>query len=73
MSVMHPHRPSHRFVLAMLLVDLPVLVAIGIVGFFNGYLATYHGVMEWRLSHPWSLLPSLVLAIVLVRRWHRSR
>jgi len=60
------------FLLTLLLVDLPVLLAVVACGFFFGFAHTYETVMDWRLQHPWSLLPSLVLAAVVAWRWSRS-
>lgn len=66
--------PRSRFgltLVGLLLVDLPVLLAVFVCGFFFGFSHTYETVADWRMAHPWSLLPSLVLAVVLVRRWWR--
>jgi hypothetical protein len=72
LSTLLPHRRSHLFLLGLLLVDLPVLAAVALAGHWYGYRDTYDGVMDWRLAHPWSLLPSLVLSVWLLRRWWRS-
>ena len=72
MSVMLPHRYSHLFVLGLLLIDFPVLLAVAVAGYRHGYIATYEDVSTWRLQHPLSLVPSLILAVWLVVRWRRT-
>jgi hypothetical protein len=67
-----PYRRSHLFVLGLLLVDLPAIVAVTVVGHQRGYIATYEDVSAWRLAHPLSLVPSLMLAVWLVVRWKRA-
>jgi hypothetical protein len=71
-AVFLPHRRTHQLGLGLLLIDLPVLVAVAIVGAFYGYRHVYWAVTDYRLEHPWSLLLSLVLAVLLVRRWRRA-
>lgn len=70
---MFPYRRSSTVVLGLLLIDLPVLIAVAVAGAFYGYARTYEAVTAWRLQHPWSLIPSVVLAVVLVVRWRRAR
>lgn len=72
MSVMLPHRRSHSFLLCLFLIDLPVLATVAVVGWFYGYRHTYWAVSDWRMSHPWSLIPSLLLLLWIVRKWWRS-
>ena len=69
---MFPSRRSHTFLVGLILVDLPVLAAVAVVGAFAGYRHTYTVVTDWRLAHPWSLLPSVMLAGWLAWRWVRS-
>ena len=64
---------TKRFLLCLLLVDLPVIATVLAVGWFHGYANTYWAIEDWRMTHPWSFAPSLVLAVVLARRWQRSR
>jgi len=63
MSVM---RRSHLPVLGLILIDLPVLLAVAVVGWFYGYQHTYWTIADWRLEHQWTLLPSLILTVVLI-------
>lgn len=66
--------PSSRlglFVIGLILVDLPVLLAVLVVGLVFGFSHTYEVVTEWRVEHPWSLIPSLVAAGAIVWRWGR--
>jgi len=70
---MHPHRPSHTFIVGLIVLDLPVLLAIAVVGAWLGYHHTYDAVTDWRLDHPWSLIPSAALAVWLLIRWKRAR
>jgi len=34
MMIFHPHKPSHLFLLGLVVVDLPVTVAVVVVGFW---------------------------------------
>lgn len=66
--------PSTRvglFVATLLLIDVPVFVGVLVCGFIFGFTETYEAVMEWRLQHPWSLVPSVVVAGWIVWRWCR--
>ena len=72
MSVMLPHRRSHTFLLGLLLIDLPVLVAVAVLGTVYGFKNTYWTISDWRMAHPWSLIPSLLLAIWLIRKWWKT-
>lgn len=67
-----PYRRSHLAFLGLFLIDLPAILAVLIIGHQRGYIATYEDISAWRLDHPWSLLPSLLLAVWLVVRWRRS-
>ena len=67
-----PYRLPSRLLVGLLLIDLPAIVAVLIVGSRHGYVATYNSTMDWRMQHPWSLLPSLVIACWLVVRWRRA-
>jgi len=73
MNVMLPHHKSHLFLLGLFLVDLPVLVAIVVVGLFYGFVHTYTEVMDYRIEHLWTMVPSLLLAFWLCRRWWKSK
>lgn len=57
-----------RFVVALLVVDLPVLVGVAVAGSFYGYANTLAAVMDYRENHLWTWLPTLLLLLVLVRR-----
>jgi hypothetical protein len=72
MAVMLPHKTSTAFVVGLVLVDLPVTIVIAAAGIHYGFADTYKGVNQWRLAHPWSFAPSLVLAGVLIWRWRRA-
>jgi hypothetical protein len=72
MSVMLPHRRSHTFLLGLLLIDLPVFVAVAALGTIYGFKNTYWTISDWRMAHPWSLIPSLLLAIWLIRKWWKT-
>jgi type III secretory pathway component EscS len=72
MNVMLPHHKSHVFLLGLFLIDLPVLIAVVVVGFFYGFIHTYNEVMEWRLAHLWSMIPSVVLSLWLIRKWWKA-
>jgi len=43
-----------------------------VAGAFYGYQHTFDVVMEWRMAHPLSLVPSVALAVWLVVRWRRA-
>lgn len=73
MSSFLPHRRSTRFVLGLVLVDLPVLVAAVVCGIWLGFGHTISAVMEWRVEHPWSLIPTAVVFGLLVYRLERRR
>lgn len=72
MSVMFPHRRSHSLLLGLLLIDIPVFAAVAVVGWKYGYRHTYWTISDWRLAHPWTFLPSLVLLCWLGRKWWKS-
>ena len=66
--------PSSRvglFAITLVLIDLPVLLGVLVCGLVFGFSDTYEMVTVWRIQHPWSLLPSVLVAVVLVRRWCR--
>lgn len=67
-----PHRLSMVFLLTLVLIDLPVIVAVAVVGWFYGYVHTYEAVSAWRLDHPWSFVPSLLLLAALIVRWRKA-
>ena len=73
MSVLLPHRRTHLVVLGLVLIDLPAFAAVAVAGYWYGWVDTYEALTAWRLEHPWSLLPSLLLAVLLIRRWRRAR
>ena len=73
MSVMLPHKKSTTVLVGLLLIDLPVFLAVLTVGWFYGFQRTYWTISDWRLAHPWSLIPSVLLAAWLCRRWWRAR
>jgi hypothetical protein len=72
-SAMFPRTRIGTFGFGLLLVDLPFLVAVLIAGFWFGFAHTYTAITDWRLAHPWSFAPSIVVAVVLVIRWRRAR
>lgn len=61
-----------RWLIGLVVVDLPVLLAVLAVGSVYGYAHTYEAVTAWRMQHPWSLLPSLVALALIVRRWRSA-
>jgi len=67
-----PYRTSHMFLVGLILIDLPIILAVAVIGWQHGYVNTYESIMDWRTSHPWSFIPSLALLVVLVRRWRRA-
>ena len=73
MSTLMPHKKSTTVLVGLLLIDLPVFLAVLTVGWFYGFQRTYWTISDWRLAHPWSLLPSLILAVWLARRWWKAR
>jgi hypothetical protein len=66
---MLPHKTTTTVALGLLLIDLPVLLAVAVVGWRYGYARTWTTVMDYRLRHPWTFLPSLAMTVWLVRRW----
>ena len=67
-----PYKDSHLALLGLLLVDLPVILAVAVIGHKHGYMNTYEDVSAWRLEHPWSLTPTVALAAWLVVRWRHA-
>lgn len=67
-----PYNRSVTFLVGLFLVDLPVLVAVAVVGWFYGYVHTYEAVADWRMAHPWSFVPSLLLLTALIVRWRKA-
>lgn len=61
-----------KWLAAIVLVDVPILLAVAIIGSFYGYANTYNTVMDYRTEHLWTFIPSLVLVFFLVRRWRRT-
>lgn len=57
-----------RFVTALLLVDLPVSIIVGITGWFYGYADTLTAVMDYRENNLWTWLPPLILMLIVERR-----
>ena len=72
MSTMLPYKRSTTVLVGLLLIDLPVFLAVAVFGVVYGFKDTYWTILDWRLAHPWSLLPSLILAVWLVRKWWRA-
>jgi hypothetical protein len=73
MASLFPHRRTHTVAFGLVLVDLPVILAVAAVGWHYGYIDTYWAIADWRVDHPWSMIPSLALAVVLLVRWRRAR
>ena len=73
MNVMLPHHKSQVVLLGLFLIDLPVLIAIVVVGCFYGFVHTCSVVMDYRIEHLWTMIPSLLLAFWLARRWWKAR
>jgi uncharacterized membrane protein len=71
-SSMFPHRRKTTFLVGLVLVDLPVLITVAIAGWFYGYQHTYTVIEDWRMAHPITFAPSLVLLVVLAVRWKRA-
>lgn len=61
-----------RLLLGLVLIDAPVLVAVAVAGSLYGFVHTYEAVSAWRLAHPWSFAPSVLLAVLIARRWWRA-
>ena len=72
MSVMLPHRRSYTFLLLLLLVDLPVFIAAAVLGTVYGFRNTYWTISNWRIGHPWSFIPSLLLVVYLIHKWWKA-
>jgi len=72
MSVMLPHKKSSTFLLGLLLIDLPFLIIVAALGVVYGFKDTYWTITDWRMQHPWSLIPSLLLAVWLLRKWWKA-
>ena len=68
-----PRTRSGQFVLGVVLIDLPALAVALAFGFAHGFARSYNDVTEWRLQHPWSMVPSVALAALLVWRIVRRR
>lgn len=66
-----PRSKAGTFFVGMVIIDVPVLAAIAAVGWFYGFERTYEAIAAWRWQHPWSLIPSVVLAGLFVRRTFR--
>lgn len=64
-----PHRHTHALLLGLLLIDLPVFTAVAALGFVYGFRETYWAISNWRLHHLWSLIPSVLLAAWIIRKW----
>lgn len=56
----------------LILIDLPFLITIAVVGSNYGYRNTYTVFSDWRLQHPWSFAPAVLLIVVLIQRRKRS-
>ena len=72
MSTMLPHKKSTTALMGLLLIDLPFLLVVATVGWKYGYVHTWEAISEWRFAHPWTFIPSIVLAVLLIRRWRRA-
>jgi type III secretory pathway component EscS len=72
MSVMIPHKKTTALIVGLLLVDLPVLLAVAVVGWRYGYARTWTTVMDYRMQHPLTLLPSLAMTVFLIRKWIKT-
>lgn len=73
MTARRSTRSGRRFLVGLAVIDAPVIVAAVVFGSIYGFVHTYETVSAWRLAHPWSFAPSLILAALLVRRWRRAR
>ena len=73
MSTLMPHKKSTTVLVGLLLFDLPVFLAVAVFGVVYGFKDTYWTISDWRLAHPWSLIPSVLLAAWLCRRWWKAR
>jgi hypothetical protein len=64
-----------RAVILLLVVDLPILLAIILLGAFEGYEHAYDRIMGWRMHHTLlSFVPSMaILAFCVIRWWPRRR
>lgn len=71
MSVMFPYRRTTAAAVGLLVIDAPLLIAVAVLGWRYGYGRTWNTVMEYRLQHPWTFLPSLAMAGWVVRKWWR--
>jgi hypothetical protein len=71
-NVMWTHKKSTAFLLGLLLIDLPVLIVVIRFGVVYGFGNTYGTISEWRLEHPWSMVPSVMLAAWLIRKRVKS-
>lgn len=63
---------TRRMLLGLVLVDVPVLAAVAVAGSLYGFVHTYEAVSAWRIAHPWSFAPSVLLAALLAVRWRRG-
>lgn len=73
MSQLLLYRRTNRILLAILLVDLPVLAAAAIAGAVVGYDRVWYWIGDWRMQHPWSLIPTAALVLIIVVRMERRR
>ena len=69
---MLPHRKTHTLALGLLAIDLPILVAVAVAGAWYGFTDVSTAVMDWRLAHPVSFLPSALLLVWIVRKRRRA-
>lgn len=63
------HRPRHTRLALLLLVDAPAVIACLVWGLLgNNPYSTFVRFSDWRMQHPFTLLPSLLLVVWLVWR-----
>lgn len=73
MSSFLPHRRTHRFLFAVLLVDLPVLAFAAAAGAIVGYGRVWYWIGDWRMQHPWTFVPTALLVALILFRSERRR
>jgi len=68
---MLPYRRTTAAAVGLIIIDVPLLLAVAALGWRYGYSRTWNTVMEYRLEHPWTFLPSVATTVWEVRRWWR--
>ncbi len=59
---------------AFVLIDVPVWLAISVLGFVYGFRDVATAYLDWRAAHPWTWLISLgAVSLLLVYRRRRAR